>query len=225
MFFPPGTTSRLAGGELVFMNAQPFPLTSEKGMGRYVVFKNANVRQRSMSEKIIQKMLTEEGIKPLPLGSISLPTPRTNTPLKDGFLTIAHNKFFALCHNFGLSLDTTANLWRAIVLSPILLLALIGVGFGAALVQTADHTSSFCAPMPVQQFAGGVDILFPSLSTELWSVFYQPSWQYMKFQLIETNAVEGGSTVGRFRVSRSMVTRRTRRPMIRTATGKTISSA
>lgn len=60
------------------------------------------------------------------------------------------------------------------------------------------------APMGVPRFAGGVDILFPSLTIEVWSAFYQPTWQYMKFSVVETNAVEGGSTVGRFRVSRNV---------------------
>lgn len=128
VFFPPGTTSALAGGEVVFMNAQPFPLNSEKGIGRYVVLKDASVRMRSLNEKTIQSMLIEEGIKPLPLGTIS-PPPKWERPPKDSFRTIAFNKFVSICESFGLSLDMAANLWRVVVFSPILLLVLFGLWF------------------------------------------------------------------------------------------------
>jgi hypothetical protein len=64
---------------------------------------------------------------------------------------------------------------------------------------------NFSAPGPVGSFAGGVDVLtLTHLNQEVWSVFYQPTWQALKVSVIETNVVEGGTVQGRVRVSRNV---------------------
>jgi hypothetical protein len=128
VFFSPGTTSRWAEGEVVYMNAQPFPLSTETGMGRKLVLRNATVRQRTMNEELIKEMLAENGVKPLPLGSIS-PRPGQTLEPEVGFHLRLHDKFVRVCYNLGLGVEATAHLWRIAVWSPILLLALASLWF------------------------------------------------------------------------------------------------
>jgi hypothetical protein len=124
VFFPPGNTSHVAQGEVHFMNAQPFPLRGS-GMGRRVVRRNARF---AMKEERVQQMLAEDGLKPLALGTISLPPPRPPEP-EIPFQFRIQEKFWRACGKLGLSLEATANLWRVAVFSPILLLGLLGLWF------------------------------------------------------------------------------------------------
>jgi len=128
VFFPLGNTSHWAQGEVAYMNAQPFPLREGNGMGRRLVFRNSSYRYHTMSEERVQRMLTEDGLKPLPLGTISLPPPRPPEP-EIPFHFRIQEKFWRACGKLGLGLEATANLWRLAVFSPILLLGLLGLWF------------------------------------------------------------------------------------------------
>jgi hypothetical protein len=124
VFFSPGNTSHWAQGEVAYMNAQPFPLRGRE-MGRRVVLRNARF---TMSEERVQRMLTEDGLKPLPLGTISLPPPRPPEP-EIPFHFRIQEKFWRACGKLGLSTEATAYFWRIAVWSPIFLLALASLWF------------------------------------------------------------------------------------------------
>lgn len=75
VFFPPGSTSQIARGELVMMNSHPFPIAKRK-LGRFVVLKQgASFSHTEFDEDLIQKMLKEERIKPYDLPAFPPPPP------------------------------------------------------------------------------------------------------------------------------------------------------
>jgi hypothetical protein len=61
----------------------------------------------------------------------------------------------------------------------------------------------FTAEAPVTQGGYGVDVNFPSLGSSVYAVFWQPAWQALDFQVVDTNVVEGG-VQGTVRVSRAV---------------------
>ncbi|MCI0746639.1 MAG: hypothetical protein L0Y58_14660 [Verrucomicrobia subdivision 3 bacterium] len=62
----------------------------------------------------------------------------------------------------------------------------------------------FRAPVVITQPNSAVSVQIPSINQELESVFFQRTWQYLRFSIVATNAVEGGSVQGRMRLSRTV---------------------
>ena len=79
-FFPRGSTSQLAKGEVVMMTSHPFPMRDGKP-GRAVVthtsdlYGNYGYGNFQFSEDLVQKILKEERIMPYPLPAFPPPPP------------------------------------------------------------------------------------------------------------------------------------------------------
>jgi MYXO-CTERM domain-containing protein len=128
VFFHPGSTNELAGGEIVFMNARPFPRFDGK-LGRYALIKVGHrYETRRLSEDEVKLILKDDRTKLFPLGTISRP-PRRPPESEVAFLHRVQERFFRVCGKCGLGVEATANAWRIVVLSPLLLFGLLGIWF------------------------------------------------------------------------------------------------
>ena len=79
-FFPPGSTSQIAGGEVVITTAHPFPMRDGK-LGRSIVVYKADPYGRygygirELSEDLVQRILKTEQIAPYALPTFPQPPP------------------------------------------------------------------------------------------------------------------------------------------------------
>ena len=124
-FFPPGSTSQLAGGEIVFMNSQPFPMDNDQ-LGRLLIVKTGSgYGIRGFGEQDVQKILKAQAVRPFPIAGISPKPPRADLPPKDSLPTVAHNKIFDLCDAMGLSREAAGRIWLVLIWSPFPLFVLL----------------------------------------------------------------------------------------------------
>ena len=101
-FFPPGSTSQIAGGQVVLMTAHPFPTQNGK-LGRSIAiykadpYGNYGYGTAQLSEDLIQRILNSERIKPYDLPIFPAPPPEPIQPRMPGEAPgwlMAVNRFF-----------------------------------------------------------------------------------------------------------------------------------
>jgi len=66
---------------------------------------------------------------------------------------------------------------------------------------------NFTAPSPgVTSGSGGVNLFIPAIDQSYWAIVYQPGWQFVRLEVLDTNAVEGSASIrARLRLSRPVV--------------------
>ena len=127
VFFPAGITNSHFDGQLVFMNAQPYP-EARGGMERTVVFKAAGgYYRRTLGEERVQQLFKDAGIdEPRPLEMPPPPPAPLDTRYSPSFVARVRGFVLGILQANGLSAPTAWAVWRGLaVLFPLLFLVIL----------------------------------------------------------------------------------------------------
>lgn len=126
IFFSPGLRSKELSGEVVMMNAMPYP-GPEGELRRTIVFlADGKYIERPVPEASVQQMFKEAGIPEPKPRIMHPPPPRPPEFQNPGPFTRFHDFFFGLVEAYGLSSHVAIPLWYSVLSLPVI--SVLGLG-------------------------------------------------------------------------------------------------
>lgn len=127
VFFPQGVKHQLISGDLLFMNAVPYPGPDGK-LQRMVVSRSHDIfYKKSIAEESVQRILKDVDItepKPVPMPPPP-PVPLEEPKERDSLFVRVQIMFFGLLEGFGLSRGTASVLWNLFLGLPVIALVVL----------------------------------------------------------------------------------------------------
>jgi len=128
-FFPAGTTSQIARGEVVIMTSHSFAMPDGAFGRSLAIKKDGGYLNWQLSEPLVQKMLKEEQVKPYDLPSFPAPPPKSPEQRFSGEAPdwlLAVNRFFG-----SLAERTGIGIRYGVLMRNLAIVLIVVVGAGA----------------------------------------------------------------------------------------------